>query len=624
MPALWFTLSVAVAVTYLVLHLRRRNEYSVEFLFSLALLYAGIIQVLNLSWMKLAYFPFVVSAAAFYAPATVIPLSLLVPFLRLKTFISGENLPEEIAFTAFLIVSAAVSSVIFNRLRKDKEKATSSLKTIRDNAKSIADEGRMESLGSDKVMLHYFASMLKTDEEIRELLLTVKQAVFADSVNLFTPNGSSFTLRCSTEEKGDIIISGKGVLLSCMRDRKPLFSGEVNEKGIEVGYIKGGKISSIIAVPVMEGSTPVGVLMADSSRYQAFSEPERNVVQMVTGHLVRILERERIYPKIRRDYDGLRILNEESSKLASSLHIDVIVERLCEGAKRIASSDVYFFISKGKDFELIYPAEKADRFDLRDTFINMAAENPEPIYMSDATNYRNPVMPFETRGVGSVILMPMIYKTERLGIFAMLSGEKGFLDAFQIEILKVMCNQASTSIANARLHEEIEKLAMTDGLTGLLNHRVFQEKLSEEIKRLQRFSEQTSLLLIDIDYFKKINDTYGHPVGDLVLKGVSRTIRKTIRDIDVPARYGGEEFAAILPGTNSPGAKKMAERLRKAIMDSPFSADGRTFRVTISVGIATSPTDARNKEELVEKADQARYYAKHNGRNRAVAWDSIK
>jgi len=191
-------------------------------------------------------------------------------------------------------------------------------------------------------------------------------------------------------------------------------------------------------------------------------------------------------------------------------------------------------------------------------------------------------------------------------------------------LLEVLCNQASISIANANLHVEIERLATTDGLTGLYNHRRFQEKLSEEFKRLNRYSYQVSLILTDIDYFKKVNDTYGHPVGDLVLKGVSKIIREEIRDMDVPARYGGEEFAVILPGTDTDGAKNIAERLRKAVMDTTFSADGKPVKVTISIGVATAPVDAKGKQELIEKTDEALYHAKHNGRNQSVIWRSIQ
>ena len=185
-------------------------------------------------------------------------------------------------------------------------------------------------------------------------------------------------------------------------------------------------------------------------------------------------------------------MNEESANLVSSLNLNVIAEKLCEGAEKIASSHAFFFMVSGKQFELIHTTDSIspDRvgagnktiFDLKGAFINIAVENRQPIYMADMKDYRASVLPFSAENIRSIFVIPLIYESKLLGLFVMSSGKADFLDTFQMELLKVMCNQAATSIANAKLHAEIEKLATTDGLTGLFNHRVFQEKLSEELK----------------------------------------------------------------------------------------------------------------------------------------------
>lgn len=592
------------------------------------MLFAGLIQMLELPLLKLAFFPLIISMTALYTPSVIIPLALIIPFLWLKDLISNGNITEEAAFSFFLISAAVVSSVLSNKLRKGKDKAVTSLKTIKDKAMNMVHETDMESISSNKAMSHNLASMMKTDEEIRDLLQTIKQAVFADSANLFVPHNDGFMLRCSSDENSDIDIKGNGLILECMRDKKVLSSSDVNEKKVEAGYSKSNKILSLIAAPVVDGSAMMGSLSVDSSRYHAFREPDKKTLTMFADYIVRVLERERIYPKIKRDYNGAKILQEESSKLVSSLNIDFISEKLCEGATKIVFSKVYLFLAKGKGFELINSTgnvnEKGKRFNLKGTLINMVVENKIPIYLSDIKDYRIPIMPFKTEEVPSVIVMPLLDENNLFGLFVMLIGKTEFPDTFQRELLNVMCNQAATSIANAKLHAEIEKLAITDGLTGLFNHRTFQEKLSLELKRLNRFSEPLSIMIADIDYFKKINDNYGHPVGDIVLKEVAQKLRDTVRDVDVPARYGGEEFASILPGTDSEGAKIIAERLRKEIRNASFSASGTQFRITISIGIATSPSDTKKKEDLIEKADKALYHAKHNGRNQTVLWNSIK
>jgi diguanylate cyclase (GGDEF)-like protein len=619
-PFLWFALSLVTAILLTSLHVKSsRKDFSIEFLFSLALVLSGIAKAYALPWLKLSLFPFIIGMSVFYGIGTIITLSFLLPFLELQTFISLNNVIHEVAFSVFLILTAVISPLIMNSLKREKEQAISSL---------IADDTESASVRSDKIMSHYFASMMKTDEELKELLSTLKHAVFADAAYFFVQRGTGFFLRCTTESNSENIITGNGIVAKCFADRTSFSAPEIDEKTMEVGYIKDGKITSLIAVPVMDGSTLLGVLTVDSARYQAFSDADRNIVEMFIPQIVRALERERIYPRIKRDYDSLKTLHEESAKLVSSLNTDVIVKKLCVGASTIAASRAFFFISKKKKFQLIHHTGTenipAKLFDLKGTFLSMVVENKQPIYMSDTSDYRIPIMPFKFESVHSVFALPILYETSIIGVFVLLSEKTGFLDSFQVELLKVLCNQASTSIANAQLHSEIEKMATTDGLTGLFNHRVFQEKLTEELKRLNRFSETISLMLVDIDFFKRINDTYGHPVGDLVLKNVSKVVRQTIRDIDIPARYGGEEFAIILPGTDETAAENIAERLRKAVQEKSFTAQGKTFNITVSIGIATAPTNAKGKEELIDKADQALYFAKQNGRNKSVVWNVLK
>ena len=631
-PRVWFPFTAVTLIACGALHLLSgRREYAIEFLYAILLILAGIIDVSGFSWFRLAYFPFIIAMTRFYPMNVIIPLSILVPFNALRSFtITRENIAGEAAFSFFLILTAVVASFIFRMLRNEKERAVGELEKIRTGARERTQDTEMESLGSDELISHYFASKIRANEEIRELLHAIRHAVFADSAHFFESQGDSISLRCSTDDKGRVIITGKGVIATCLKERKPFLSGEVNEKSIEVGYIKDIRILSLIAIPVMEGSTPVGLLTVDTSRYHAFSETEQKTVALFSGQIAKILERERVYTIIKHDITALRIIKEFSSGLAASIHYDDVVNKLCHYSRQAFSGDAFFFEHGPQGFQVKqFPNEISGgpkEIDLRGTLAGLAVENRHKEYVSDIKQFVMKVLPpqFRTEDVRSVIAVPLYFEGGLIGIFGMLSKQKEFLDSRQISLVEVMCNQAATSIANAKMHAEIERMATTDGLTGLYNHRVFQQKLTEELKRSERHETPLSLLLTDIDFFKKVNDTYGHPVGDLVLKGVSKVLLHEIRDIDIAARYGGEEFVVILPGTDSAGAKNSAERLRKAIMAETFSSDGRTLKVTTSIGIATVPADARTKEELIEKTDQALYHAKHNGRNRSVTWGMVR
>jgi diguanylate cyclase (GGDEF)-like protein len=175
------------------------------------------------------------------------------------------------------------------------------------------------------------------------------------------------------------------------------------------------------------------------------------------------------------------------------------------------------------------------------------------------------------------------------------------------------------------LNQELNELVITDGLTGLYNHRYFQDRLSEEIQRSVRTNKPFALLFCDLDYFKSFNDLNGHHLGDKALKAISQVIKNTKRAMDIAARYGGEEFTVILPETDGPEAKKVAERLRKEVEMSGFETRHHVkYHLTVSIGIAVYPQDGITKEELLERADLMMYYAKCLGRNQVHLYEEAR
>ncbi|MBW2568444.1 MAG: diguanylate cyclase [Deltaproteobacteria bacterium] len=170
-------------------------------------------------------------------------------------------------------------------------------------------------------------------------------------------------------------------------------------------------------------------------------------------------------------------------------------------------------------------------------------------------------------------------------------------------------------------NRQLKEMANRDGLTGLYNHRYFQEMISKDFQRAARYHESLSCVMFDIDHFKKFNDTYGHQTGDMVLKTLGVLIKKLVRDSDLSARYGGEEFVLLMYHTASKEAFLISERLRKAVEQHEFQADNLTLNVAISVGVASFPhSEIADAKTLIECADKALYRAKNEGRNRVIVF----
>jgi diguanylate cyclase (GGDEF)-like protein len=220
-----------------------------------------------------------------------------------------------------------------------------------------------------------------------------------------------------------------------------------------------------------------------------------------------------------------------------------------------------------------------------------------------------------------LLLVPLMSGEQMIGYLSVRDPHDRKVPAFdRVQTLEVFATQAVTALQSARQYDEIKRLTFIDALTPAYNHRFFQEALGKEIHRHSRNGHELALAMLDIDNFKRINDSFGHPVGDEILKGLVEELMRNARDSDVVARYGGEEFAIIFPDTPAQSASDAANRFRELVerREFPLPHLGRNLRITISVGVAVYPHDGLTSADLISRADSALYYAKKHGKNQVA------
>lgn len=234
---------------------------------------------------------------------------------------------------------------------------------------------------------------------------------------------------------------------------------------------------------------------------------------------------------------------------------------------------------------------------------------------------RLPSLP-ETHRARSFAGVPICIRDQVIGFLTLASANPNFFSEVHVDRLKAFASQAGVAIENARLFEQTHYHSITDGLTGLYNSRYFFDIAQFEFERNRRYPGNLSVMMLDVDLFKSVNDTYGHPVGDEVLRHVAHLTLASLRKADVVARYGGEEYVMLMPETGLEEACGVAERLRKVVADTPVQVEDQTISVTVSIGVATLSLDQPNFNALVKCADDALYIAKGAGRNQIAVWNN--
>jgi diguanylate cyclase (GGDEF)-like protein len=314
--------------------------------------------------------------------------------------------------------------------------------------------------------------------------------------------------------------------------------------------------------------------------------------------------------------------------LNSSLSLDDVLDIIiltCNG--HFHASDAVILLSVEKNGQIFFEYTTEDDstlFGPSHPFIRYLQDHLHILHTSDLSGERYLKDIYRRFSDDDIeLIVPLQFKGAVNGILCLKKKEQDFGEEYTDEekrFIEILAGFASVAIENARLYE----MATLDRKTGLYNHGFFQNRLIEEIGRSERYKTDLTLMMIDLDHFKQVNDSYGHMMGDEVLIKIAGTIQEEVRSFDIPARFGGEEFTVILPETSSESALIVAERLRSKIGVLEYQAGEKTFRVTISIGVAGYRHDTGITEDIfIEQADKALYHAKRNGRDRVVCYDRI-
>ncbi len=334
------------------------------------------------------------------------------------------------------------------------------------------------------------------------------------------------------------------------------------------------------------------------------------------------------------DLSELYALNQ---KLSESLHIDEIVKTSVSNIKKVIKHDISCLYLKKWD-EVRVTAKHAQS----DDFIEKIKEET----LQDSLEFLKEDRPFSqalVRHGGSEIMVHLAVGVQKIGLLRLIrlpdplslkgleglslddSQPKGPFSEYQAKILSMTAAPLAIAIRNAEMYKQVEDLAVKDALTQVLNRRAFSGILEREFRRANRYNIPLALMVIDLDHFKKVNDTYGHLVGDQVLREMAEGFKSSLRNVDVLIRYGGEEFVVILPGTNLREGLIVANRIKNRVEHTIFNAEKVPIRMTVSIGVSHYPSlKISSPEALFNQADQALYTAKKNGRNRIMILKSAK
>jgi diguanylate cyclase (GGDEF)-like protein len=397
-------------------------------------------------------------------------------------------------------------------------------------------------------------------------------------------------------------------------------------------YSRKPAIGSVCCTPLLDHGQPRGLLVVDRESREPFTDEEQSTLSNAARYILRAIENERVFVQLERAKVEQGKLYRAANALSAATTEAQVIEAGVNGAREFAAFDfavVTLFDRNTSEHEICAVSGEGaaelvgQRFKHNSGLVSMVVANRHALpYRGDYDPARQVV--FTRRLVPpdmpSLLVLPLLVHERALGTLVLGSRRKAAFGDSVRPTLEVLASHVAVSLANARMLARLEEMATLDGLTGLYNKRALIEVGGQKLKSAKRFQKPLSLLVCDIDHFKKVNDTYGHDVGDVVIKGFADVLKRVKRDTDAVGRFGGEEFVIVCEETDERGAEQLAERIRTELSAVKFHSELGPLQVTCSVGVAPFGSAGGTWEQLFKATDEALYASKRGGRNRVTVW----
>ena len=398
--------------------------------------------------------------------------------------------------------------------------------------------------------------------------------------------------------------------------------GDTGMTEAESNFIRKNRIKTLVILPMItDGEISGLIFLGDTKKEHTLTEQQMALGGLFANQAAILIERTKHYKATQKQAAELQALHQVSLSLTASLDLQKVLDTILESTLNMLedAQDAHIFLYDGS--ELSFGAvlwedgnkEKIWAQPRKDGLTYMVARSGNLIYINDMQHhklFKN--VPSDWKG--SIIGMPLKIGRRVVGVMTVAHPDVNAFTKDEIHVLRLIGDQAAIAIENARLHNLVNQQAHTDSLTRLPNRRSLDEHLRDEIRRSKRYKHSFSIVMLDLDRFKRVNDTFGHPTGDIVLRQIAQKMLSAIRETDFLARYGGDEFTLLLPETDYSTAVLLSKRLKDTVAEywTENSLVG-TIQLGLSVGIATYPRDGETAEELLAAADDKLYQDKNLG-----------